>query len=269
MVSRRSVPGGTPPDANEREGCGCVALAPFDILTPGSSRHRACLACRSRGATLHMAVDGGIPARSQDCVFCNPTSLSHILLKTERFLLVADYAPLVEGHMLIIPRAHYACYGALPLEIEPELVDLKRRVARFFRAKYRPAVFFEHGVFRQTVFHAHLHALPFGPINLQLFELAHPDGRPVAGLADLRAWYNERGHYFYVEQPRLPDRALEAAVFPPEEERYFRALRTIREQTDAISGFRPPAVRRVEGVAHVQALARSWAQFDGETPPRT
>jgi diadenosine tetraphosphate (Ap4A) HIT family hydrolase len=212
-----------------------------------------------------MGEDGGRPAHSPDCPFCNPSSLGHILSETERFLLVADHAPLVEGHALIIPRDHYACYGAVPLELEPELVELKRRVARFFRASYRPAVFFEHGVFRQTVFHAHLHALPFGPINLRLFELAHPDGRPVQGLADLRAWYNERGPYFYLEQPRQPDRVLEAAVFPPEEERYFRALRTIRESTETISGFRPALVRQLEGAPQAQALARAWAEFEEES----
>jgi diadenosine tetraphosphate (Ap4A) HIT family hydrolase len=212
-----------------------------------------------------MALDGGTPARSPDCAFCDPSSLSAVLMETERFLLVADYAPLVEGHTLIIPRAHYPCYGALPLELEPELVALKRRVARFFRARYRPAVFFEHGVFHQTVFHAHLHAFPFGPINLRLFELALPDGLPVNGLAELRAWYNERGPYFYVEQPRQPDRELEAAVFPPEEERYFRALRTIREQTETIAGFRPAPLRRLEGMANVQALARAWAKFARES----
>jgi diadenosine tetraphosphate (Ap4A) HIT family hydrolase len=212
-----------------------------------------------------MALDNPTSLRSPDCVFCDASSLSHVLAQTDHFLVVADYAPLVEGHTLIIPRDHYPCYGALPLELEPELVEVKRRVARFFRTHYRPAVFFEHGIFHQTVFHAHLHAFPFGPVNLRLFELAHPEGRPVGGLADLRAWYNERGHYFYLEQPRQPERELEAAVFPPEEERYFRVLRTIREQTESIASWRPPALRRMQGTAQVQALARAWTEFEGES----
>lgn len=212
-----------------------------------------------------VGADGAPPPRSPDCVFCDPAALSHILTRTEHFLVAADYAPLVEGHTLIIPRGHYPCYGALPPELEPELIAVKRRVARFFRTRYRPAVFFEHGVFRQTVFHAHLHAFPFGPINLHLFEVAHPDGRPVHGLADLRAWYNERGQYFYVEQPRQPDQPLEAAVFPPEEERYFRVLRTIREQTERAANWVPPAVRRMQSGPQVSALARKWAEFEAES----
>jgi diadenosine tetraphosphate (Ap4A) HIT family hydrolase len=216
-----------------------------------------------------MRADGTTPERSPDCAFCDPSSLSHVLEETEHFLIVADFAPLVEGHTLIIPRDHYPCYGAVPLQLEHELVEIKRRVARFFRSRYRPAVFFEHGIFRQTVFHAHLHAFPFGPINLRLFELAHPEGKPVHGLADLHAWYNEHGHYFYLEQPRQPERELEAAVFPPEEERYFRVLSTIREQTEHIAGWRPPTVRRAQGTSQVQALARAWAEFVSEALPGT
>jgi diadenosine tetraphosphate (Ap4A) HIT family hydrolase len=199
------------------------------------------------------------------CPFCAPEHLDTVLAETEHFRIIADHAPLVEGHTLIIPRAHYPCYGAVPLEYEPELIAVKRRVARFFRARYRPAVFFEHGVFRQTVFHAHLHAFPFGPVNLRLFELAHPDGQPVHSLADLHAWYEQRGHYFYLEQPRTSPGPLEAAVFPPEEEHYFRVLRTLRESSNVTGGWRPPMERRLFGASQMAALERAWREFERET----
>jgi diadenosine tetraphosphate (Ap4A) HIT family hydrolase len=200
------------------------------------------------------------------CAFCQPERLDAILTETEHFRVVADFAPLVEGHTLIIPRQHFPCYGALPLEYEAELIALKRRVARFFRERYRPAAFFEHGVFRQTVYHAHLHAFPFGPVDLPLYELAHPDGREVRTLADLRSWYVERGHYFYLEQPREDERPLEAAVFPPEEERYFTVLRSVRERADSLGGFRPAALRRLQGGPPVAALEANWRAFEEAAP---
>lgn len=203
------------------------------------------------------------------CAFCLPERLDTILAETEHFRVVADFAPLVEGHTLIIPRQHYACYGAVPLEYEAELVALKRRVARFFRERYRPPVFFEHGVFRQTVFHAHLHAFPLGAVNVRPFELAHPDGRPVRSLADLRVWYNERGHYFYLEQPRAEEQPLEAAVFPPEEERYFTVLRSLRERSAAVGIWQPPAMRRLLAARPVAALEAAWRDFEREAPPAT
>jgi diadenosine tetraphosphate (Ap4A) HIT family hydrolase len=211
-----------------------------------------------------MDLDAGLGGVTRACPFCAPERLDTILAETPHFRVVADFAPLVEGHTLLIPREHFACYGAVPLEYEDELIALKRRVARFLRARYRPAVFFEHGVFRQTVFHAHLHAFPFGPVNLRLFELAHPEGRPVHRLADLRAWYEERGYYFYLEQPRARDQPLEAAVFPPEEDRYFHALRSLREQSGVEGGWQPPLLRRAAAGPRMAALAQAWRAFERE-----
>ncbi|HEV7127591.1 MAG TPA: HIT family protein [Ktedonobacterales bacterium] len=204
--------------------------------------------------------------REPDCAFCAPEQIDEILSETAHFRVVADFAPLAEGHTLIIPRDHYACYGAVPLAYEDELIALKRRVARFFRAKYQPAVFFEHGVFRQTVYHAHLHAFPFGGVNLRLFELAHPDGRPVHGLADVHTWFEQRGPYFYLEQPRAGEEPLEAAVFPPEEERYFTVLRSLREQAGAVGGWLPAAMRRAAAGPKVAALAEAWRAFERDSP---
>ncbi len=212
-----------------------------------------------------MGLDGGDAKVETECAFCHPEQLDTILTETDHFRVVADYAPLVEGHTLIIPRQHFSCYGAVPLDYEPELIALKRRVARFFRAKYRLAVFFEHGVYRQTVFHAHLHAFPFGPVNLRLFELAHPDGRPVHRLADVRSWYHERGSYFYLEQPRAGEEPLEAAVFPPEEERYFTVLRSLREQSAVNGGWRPAPMRRLMSGPPVAALEAAWRDFARES----
>jgi diadenosine tetraphosphate (Ap4A) HIT family hydrolase len=211
-----------------------------------------------------MALDGSAQGGVAGCTFCSSALLADVLAETPRFRVVADIAPLVEGHVLIMPREHFACYGAVPVEYEAELVALKRRVARFFRGRYRPAIFFEHGVFRQTVFHAHLHAFPFGRLDLALEALGAPDGRPVQSLADLQAWYREHGHYFYLEQPRTGDEAAVARVFPPDEERYFRALGALRAQSESLGhgGFRPALVRRLQGGPQIAALAAAWREFE-------
>src|SRR5215813_12680941 len=118
----------------------------------------------------------------QDCAFCRREVLTGLLAETEHFYLLADNAPLVEGHALLIPRDHYACYGALPAAWDDEALALKERVARFERERYRPAIYFEHGVFGQSVYHAHLHAVPLGPSGLDTHALATAaDGHPVAG----------------------------------------------------------------------------------------
>ncbi|HEY7093147.1 MAG TPA: HIT domain-containing protein, partial [Ktedonobacterales bacterium] len=150
-----------------------------------------------------MRFDGpaGPPLANGSCPFCDPATQASALATTEHFYLLADNAPLVEGHALIIPRDHYACFGALPAVWDDELLALKGRVERFEIERYRPAIFFEHGVFGQSVYHAHLHAVPLGPSGLDVHALAAPDGRPVERLADVRDWWETQGQYFYLESP--------------------------------------------------------------------
>lgn len=194
----------------------------------------------------------------QGCAFCERARLEHVLFESDNFFLLADHAPLVEGHLLIIPRDHYACYGALPTELEDELLTLKRRVSSFLETAYRQPAYFEHGVFRQTVYHAHLHAFPFGPINIDVHTLAAPEGRHVKTLADVRAWYADRGQYFYLEQPANDGVPAEAAVFPPSEVVYFSVMGRLRAKTISQGSWQPPALRRMLGRSQVQALVDAW-----------
>src|SRR5262249_29841836 len=166
-----------------------------------------------------------------------------------------------EGHLLLVPREHYACYGALPPQLEAEFLALKRRVAGFLGNVYHVPVFFEHGVFRQTVYHAHLHAIPFGAVNFGVHALAASDGWLVSALGDVRAWYEERGHYFYIEQPPHEEAPAEAAVFPPEETRYFAVLGMLRAVAGRLEGWRPAQERRANGHAKVLSLAEAWRRF--------
>jgi diadenosine tetraphosphate (Ap4A) HIT family hydrolase len=184
------------------------------------------------------------------------------LATSEHFYLLADNAPLVEGHALIIPRDHYACFGALPAAWDDEVLDLKARVERFEIERYRPAIFFEHGVFGQTVYHAHLHAVPLGPSGLDMPALAaSAEGRVVTGLADVRDWWETRGQYFYLESPLDQSEATEAAIFPPREGPYVRVLTMLRERSHIYNPWQPQFVRRMTGEDKVRALAAQWADF--------
>src|SRR5437764_7730107 len=152
-----------------------------------------------------------------DCAFCQRHDIaSYILKETARFRIVADHAPLVEGHLLIMPRHHYACYGAAPAELDAELLMLKGEVEDFFAQFYAPIIFWEHGIFRQTVFHAHLHCFPFGEITYDLSEELH--SRIIHSQDDVRAWYASSGHYSYMEDESC------AFVLAPEMERYVHII---------------------------------------------
>jgi len=197
-----------------------------------------------------------VPRPCEDCPFCQRQKLHTILSECQSFFLLADHAPLIEGHILLVPKAHYRCYGAVSPALEEEFLRMKAEATEFLRQAYRPPVFWEHGVFHQTVYHAHLHCFPFGPLQLDL-SAHHP--HPVRGLADIRAWYQERGQYFYFEQ-----QPGEGQLFLPEELRYFSVLGALREGAHAHGAWHPPLERRLNGRPKIQSLIQKWEEFSQE-----
>ncbi len=182
----------------------------------------------------NVSFDG--ESNGTDCAFCNYTEISHILKETPNFLLAADHAPLVEGHILIIPKQHFACYGAVPAEFDAEL---------------------EHGIFRQTVFHAHLHCFPFGTTGYDLDEQLH--NLVVTSQEDIRKWYAAHGPYFYMED------AISALLFAPEMERYLGIVRNLFLRGIASRGgkieWRSPQQRYEEGASLIETMIEKWRSF--------
>ncbi len=72
---------------------------------------------------------------------------------------------LVQGHLLILPAAHYCAIADLPDELLMRFEELKRNVSTTLKATYGDCIFFEHGI-RGTqsggcgISHAHMHAVP-------------------------------------------------------------------------------------------------------------
>lgn len=200
----------------------------------------------------------GTEDRQNSCEFCQHTIIAPYLLKeTDTFYIVADHAPLVEGHLLIIPKQHYACYGAVPASLDEELLALKQEVRAFFLDFYAAPVYWEHGIFHQTVFHAHLHCFPFEETQYQLSEGLH--ALIVHSQDDIRAWYTAQGQYFYLEDNR------NALLFAPQTDTYRRIIQqTLWSGVVARTGnstWRSPQQRLIEGVTSVAALKEKWRQF--------
>lgn len=200
-----------------------------------------------------------IDTTQTNCTFCQRSKIaSYILKETANFCIVADHAPLVEGHLLIIPQKHYACYGAAPASIDPELQTLKQEVRAFFNRFYDASIiFWEHGVFRQTVFHAHLHCFPFREITYNLTEGLHD--LVVSSQDDLRTWYANQGHYFYLEDSQ------HALLFAPDVDRYFHVIRQILWAGAAAHNgntqWRSAQQRHEEGKALIPVTIARWQQF--------
>ena len=202
-------------------------------------------------------VSSDTEANNNDCTFCKRTEISYILKETSNFLIAADHAPLVEGHILIIPKKHFTCYGEVPPSFDEELFSMKGEVQRFFTKHYAPPVFWEHGIFKQTVFHAHLHCFPWSSSGYNLEENLH--NVIVSSQDDIRRWFILNGHYFYMEDYRS------ALIFAPEMNRYLGIVKNVFLRGIASRGakveWRSPQQRFEEGAPLIKSMIDKWRSF--------
>ncbi len=159
----------------------------------------------------------------EQCPHCpGGSGLKYPLYEDQDFWLVADAHPLVEGHTLLIPKKHLPCFGAFAERSLPriqKIYDLaKSYLSQLYPAPQKittgknlkamdvnsgcgaggPVAVFEHGVTGQTVFHAHMHFLPFkGIIEDLIPEIDYLIKIKI--LKDLILEFTVLGRYMYTE----------------------------------------------------------------------
>jgi diadenosine tetraphosphate (Ap4A) HIT family hydrolase len=131
------------------------------------------------------------------------------LLETPNFVVIPSLGSLVEGWLLVIPKQHFICIGALPTDLELELKKLKGVVAAMLAKQYGEVCAFEHGPNEANrkvgcgVDHAHLHLVP---LKFDLRNAAEPfmpfATRWQSGSQDsCRTAFKAGQEYLYIEQP--------------------------------------------------------------------
>jgi histidine triad (HIT) family protein len=185
------------------------------------------------------------------CPFCNRDQTREFLLhEGDDFYVVADFAPVAEAHILLIPRNHYPHLAALPASLEAEFHELKTHIGDFVREQYGKLTFWENGVFGQSVPHAHLHTLS---VDMDASLIAK-HGTPVHALSDLRN--HHAGHdsqYFLVEHAGV------GRVMPPDPQIYWSIISDAKARNGGTWQY-TAAERRIYGRAQVEALIKRWRE---------
>jgi ATP adenylyltransferase len=112
------------------------------------------------------------------------------VLESDLFVAWVSKGALVEGHLLVIPKAHVLNLRAMSPQMRSELPAFLASVAIQVEASYGPVCMFEHGPTRHgstagcSIDHAHMHVLPWAQ---SLIEAAQTDyrqfeWRPVTSL---------------------------------------------------------------------------------------
>jgi len=134
------------------------------------------------------------------CPHCdrNSVALKYILEEVDNFYIVCDANPLIEGHILIIPKEHISCVGSFSSQLFNEYSEIHVKVSKFMEFNYVTYAVFEHGIIGQTVFHAHVHLLPFtGTIHdiIPNTDQTHE----IATLGDIRYYYVIYKKYLFIQ----------------------------------------------------------------------
>ncbi len=131
------------------------------------------------------------------------------ILESEHFVALPSLGSLVPGWLLVVPREHYLCVGALPQSIFGEFQKVKDETVRLITSQFGETCVFEHGPSSAgskvgcSVDHAHLHVVPFSGNLARLVAPLMPNGAAwLAGDAQscVRA-FNLGQDYLYFEQP--------------------------------------------------------------------
>ena len=131
------------------------------------------------------------------------------LFESHNYVVLPSLGALVEGWLLIVPKSHFICVGAISQKLVEELHQLKTTLAQLLTPIYGPLVAFEHGPNRTScdigcgVDHAHLHLVPY------TYNLKEAVGRflpentewTLAGPTDCANAFTNNEDYLYFEQP--------------------------------------------------------------------
>ena len=102
----------------------------------------------------------------ENCVFCDKKKIIGLFAERYGFYINASVGQISDGgYVLIIPKEHVPCLGALNEEQTKSFLRTRADVwdkifQKYHRSVANNIITFEHGIVGQTVKHAHLHILP-------------------------------------------------------------------------------------------------------------
>lgn len=135
----------------------------------------------------------------EHCPHCDPASdaFNDLLEETEYFRIVCDYHSIIEGHILIIPKQHLPCVGEYPKKLFEAFIGHYEAVSMFVKKHYGSVSTFEHGKIGQTVFHSHVHFLPYAGDPTAIV----PEGRnhlvALPSFVELQRLYEHYDRYLF------------------------------------------------------------------------
>jgi len=140
------------------------------------------------------------------CIFCNHDLIKDdILWESDNFFVKIGFGILGPGHVMIITKKHMSCFGELPEQFNKEFMLLKEEVFNKIKNNFSEPIVYEHGMYGQSVNHAHVHFVP----NKSDFYKLENIGKKIFNdikseqtndFFQIRSIFQKEGSYFYLEE---------------------------------------------------------------------
>lgn len=163
-----------------------------------------------------------------DCIFCDRTKFEEcIIAENKDCYIIATLGQITNsGYVLIIPKHHVSCLGAMSEREIAKIDSLSRATSDYIEIEYgiKPIIF-EHGIVGQTIQHAHLHLLP---ARVRLCNRIYQDF-PNAQICFLDSIKLLRLNYDFTGRKKYlfwstPENLLKVVVDPPAPPQYLRTV---------------------------------------------
>lgn len=163
------------------------------------------------------------------CYLIFRKKINRIIKETNNFVIIPTIGQITEGYLLIVPKEHYTCIGALPLKLFQELKELKEIcIDALYKIYQKSCIFFEHGAVGKTfekragccTDHAHLHVIP---VELDLLEDIRKNYKElkINSIEELSKNYQKKIPYLFYEDNNKDMYVFDAPSVVPQ---YFRML---------------------------------------------
>jgi diadenosine tetraphosphate (Ap4A) HIT family hydrolase/orotate phosphoribosyltransferase len=175
-----------------------------------------------------------LPGSASSCVLCDVLEgkdsvpfrqyflrdelANEVLHETDLFSVVADVAPLTDGHVLLVSKTHALSMASFPSDALRELDSLRIFISDLLTREYPGrAIAFEHGLCDSSrspgcgIDHAHLHLLPLKASISRVFE-RNFDVRVLPSIVDIASTAPKQGEYLLlIDQDGLHQFAVASA----------------------------------------------------------
>lgn len=97
------------------------------------------------------------------CIFCHKENIiTDFVYEDEMVMAFMDMDPINEGHVLLVPKAHYLDVDEMPDEVLAHLMIISKRIVSALKKVYKPAGYsiMQNGGEFNDVGHYHLHIFP-------------------------------------------------------------------------------------------------------------